>query len=184
MPTREEAIKLIKANLSRKNMVYHTLAVEAIMRSLARSLGEDAELWGLTGILHDIDFEKTEATPEKHGLVAETILRGICPEEVVRAIKAHNADHTKVTPKTKMEKALIASDAVSGLLVACALVMPTKKLKDVKFETAIKKFKDKDFARGANRERIILCEEIGVPKEKFLEIALNGLKEISSQIEL
>lgn len=184
MPTREEAIKLIKANLSRKNMVYHTLAVEAIMRSLARSLGEDEELWGLTGLLHDIDFEKTETTPEKHGLVAEAILRGICPEEVVRAIKAHNADHTKVTPKTKMEKALIASDAVSGLLVACALVMPSKKLRDVKPETVIKKFKDKDFARGADRGRILVCEEIGVPKERFFEITLNGLKGISSKLEL
>lgn len=184
MLTREEALRLIKATLSRKNMIYHALAVEAIMRSLARNLDENEEVWGLTGLLHDIDFEKTETTPEKHGLVAEAILRKICPEEVVRAIKAHNADHTKVTPKTKMEKALIASDAVSGLLVACALVMPSKKLKDVKSETVIKKFKDKDFARGAHRERIMLCEEIGVPKEKFFEITLNGLKEISSELEL
>jgi len=182
--TREEALNLIKTNLSRKNMIYHTLAVEAIMRSLARSLGEDEELWELTGLLHDIDFEKTETIPERHGLVAEAILRDICPEEVVRAIKAHNAYHTKVAPKTKMEKALIASDAVSGLLVACALVMPSKKLKDVRSETVIKKFKDRDFARGADRERIMVCEEIGVPKEKFFEIALNGLKEVSSELEL
>jgi predicted hydrolase (HD superfamily) len=83
-----------------------------------------------------------------------------------------------------MEKALIASDAISGLLVACALVMPSKKLADVKVETIAKKFKDKDFARGAERDRILLCEEIGIPREKFFEMALNGLKDVSVEIGL
>jgi predicted hydrolase (HD superfamily) len=83
-----------------------------------------------------------------------------------------------------MEKALIAADAISGLLVACALVMPSKKLADVKVETVSKKFKDKDFARGAERERILICEEIGLPREKFFEIALNGLKNVAPQIGL
>jgi len=106
------------------------------------------------------------------------------PEEVIKAIKTHNFRHTGVMPETIMEKALIASDAVSGLLVACALVMPSKKLVDVKVETVTKKFKDKDFARGADRERILVCEDIGIPKEKFFEIALNGLKTISTQIGL
>jgi predicted hydrolase (HD superfamily) len=83
-----------------------------------------------------------------------------------------------------MEKALIASDAISGLLVACALVMPSKKLADVKVETVIKKFRDKDFARGAERERILICEEIGIPREKFFEIALDGLKNVAAEIGL
>jgi predicted hydrolase (HD superfamily) len=83
-----------------------------------------------------------------------------------------------------MEKALIACDAISGLLVACALVMPSKKLADVKAETVAKKLKDKDFARGAERERIMVCEEIGIPKEKFFEVSLNGLKVAASQIGL
>jgi putative nucleotidyltransferase with HDIG domain len=160
------------------------LAVEAIMRSIAEHFGENEDTWGLVGLLHDIDYEKTEINPEKHSLLAEEILKGIVPEEIVRAVKAHNFRHTCVMPETRMEKALIASDAISGLLVACALVMPSKKLFDVKVDTVARKFKDKDFARGAERERILICEEIGIPRDKFFEIALNGLKKVASEIGL
>jgi putative nucleotidyltransferase with HDIG domain len=160
------------------------LAVEAIMRSIAKHLGDNEETWDLVGLLHDIDYEKTETSPENHSLLAEDMLRGLVSEEVIRAIKSHNYQHTHVVPETRMEKALIASDAISGLLVACALVMPFKRLADVKVESVAKKFKDKDFARGAERGRIIICEQIGIPREKFFEIALNGLKESASQIGL
>jgi len=183
--TREEALNLVKKNVTKRNFVYHMLAVEAIMKSVARHFGEDEYLWGLTGLLHDIDYGKTEGTPEKHALLAEEILKEyVLPDELVRAIKAHNYQYTGIKPETRMEKALIASDAVSGLLVACALVMPSKKLEDVNVETVIKKFKAKDFARGVDRERILVCEQIGVPKEKFFEITLNGLKTVSSEIGL
>lgn len=184
MLTREEALNLVKKNVTKRNIVYHMLAVEAIMRSLAKHFGEDEYLWGLTGLLHDIDYGKTEGTPEKHGILAEEILRELVSKELIRAIKAHNFQYTRIKPEARMEKALIACDAVSGLLVACALVMPSKKLADVKIKTVMKKFKDKDFARGANRERILFCEEIGVPIEKFFENALTGLKNISTEIGL
>ncbi|MGB9756266.1 MAG: HDIG domain-containing metalloprotein [Candidatus Bathyarchaeales archaeon] len=184
MLTRDEALNLVKKNVSKRNIVYHMLAVEAIMRSLAKHLGENEEIWGLIGLLHDIDYEKTEATPEKHSLLAEEILKGKVPEEMIKSIKTHNFKHTSIMPENRMEKALIASDAISGLLVACALVMPSKKLADVKVETVAKKFKDKDFARGAERERILICEEIGIPREKFFELALNGLKTIANDIGL
>ncbi len=160
------------------------LAVEAIMCGLAKHFGENVEKWSLVGLLHDIDYEKTEANPEKHSLLAEEILKGLVPEEIIRAIKAHNFRYTGVLSETRMEKALIASDAISGLLVACALVMPSKKLADVKVESVAKKFKDKDFARGAERERILMCEEIGIPRETFFAIALNSLKEVASEIGL
>jgi len=182
--TRDRAFDLVKKNVSRKNVVYHMLAVEAIMRGVARYFNENEEEWGLTGLLHDIDYEKTEADPEKHGLLAEETLKELVPDALIRAIKTHNSKYTGIAPESRMEKALIASDAISGLLVACALVMPSKKLADVKVETVTKKFKDKDFARGAERERIVVCEEIGIPKEKLFEIALNGLKESASQIGL
>jgi putative nucleotidyltransferase with HDIG domain len=182
--THAEATSLITKHVSKRNVVYHMLAVEAIMRSAARQLGQNEDSWGMLGLLHDIDYEKTEATPEKHGLLAEGILSGKTPDEHIRAIKAHNSIHTGVKPETMMEKALIACDAISGLLVACALVMPSKKLADVKAETVTRKFKDKDFARGAERERIMVCEEIGIPKEKFFEVSLNGLKAAASQIGL
>jgi putative nucleotidyltransferase with HDIG domain len=184
MLTRDEALSLVKKNVSKRNIVYHMLAVEAIMRNVAKHFGENEEVWGLIGLLHDIDYEKTEATPEKHSLLAEEILKGIVPDEIIKSIKTHNFKHTGIMPENRMEKALIASDAISGLLVACALVMPSKKLADVKVETVAKKFKDKDFARGAERERILICEEIGIPREKFFEIALNGLKSIAKDIGL
>lgn len=182
--TREEALSLVKKNVSKRNIVYHMIAVEAIMRSLARHFGEDEDLWGLTGLLHDIDYEKIGDAWEKHGILAEEILKGMVPEEVKRSIKAHNFERTQVMPETKMEKALIACDSISGLLVACALVMPSKKLADVKVKTIKKKFKDKDFARGADRERMLFCEKIGVPKEKFFEIALDGLRSYAAEIGL
>jgi len=185
MLRREEALRSVEKNVTKRNFVYHMLAVEAIMESVAKHFGEDEYVWGLTGLLHDIDYGKTESSPEKHALLAEEILKDfVLPEEVIRAIKAHNFQYTHVKPETRMEKALIACDAVSGLLVACALVMPSKKLTDVKLETIINKFKAKDFARGVDRERILFCEEIGISKEKFFEIALKGLKNISSEIGL
>jgi putative nucleotidyltransferase with HDIG domain len=184
MLTRDEALNIIKENVSKRNVIYHMLAVEAIMKALAKYLGENEAIWALVGLLHDVDYEKTETTPEKHSLIAEQILEGTVSDEIVRAIKAHNHEHTGVTPVSRMEKALISSDAMSGLLVACALVMPSKRLADVKVESVAKKFKDKDFARGANRERIAVCEQIGISKEDFFEIALNGLKESAAQIGL
>lgn len=184
MLARDEALNLVKKHVTKRNVIYHMLAVEAIMRSMAKHFGENEDEWGLIGILHDVDYEKTEAAPEKHTLLAEQILKGMVPDELVKAIKTHNAKHTGILPETRMEKALIASDAISGLLVACALVMPSKKLSDMKVETVAKKFKDKDFARGAERDRILVCEEIGIPREKFFEVALDGLKAIASEIGL
>jgi hypothetical protein len=182
--SRDEALDLVKRHVSKRNVVYHMLAVEAIMRGTARHFGEDEEIWGLVGLLHDVDYEKTEATPEKHSLLAEEILKGKVPDDLIRAVKTHNCRYTGVMPETRMEKALGACDAISGLLVACALVMPSKKLADVKIESVAKKFKDKDFARGAERDRVLVCEEIGIPKEKFFEIALEGLKTAATQIGL
>jgi putative nucleotidyltransferase with HDIG domain len=184
MLTREAAVALVKKNVTKKNVIYHMLAVEAIMRGTAKHFREDEDNWGLIGLLHDIDYEKTEATPEKHSLLAEEILKDFVPEELIKVIKTHNFKYTGVKPETHVEKALIASDAISGLLVACALVMPSKKLEDVKVETVSKKFKDKDFARGAERERILICEEIQIPREKFYEIALNALKRVATEIGL
>ena len=184
MLTRPEALGLIERNISKRNVIYHMIAVEAIMRSLAKNLGEDDERWGLVGLLHDIDYEKTETAPERHALLAEDSLNGLVDSEVIRAIKSHNFEHTGCKPETRMEKALIAADAVSGLLIACALVMPSKKLADVKVESVARKFKDKDFARGAHRERMLYCEQIGLSKEKFFEIALTGLKEHAEEIGL
>ncbi len=184
MLTREEALSLVKENVKKRNVVFHMIAVEAVMKGLAMYLGEDEDLWGLTGLLHDVDYEKIGDTWERHGVLAGEILKELVSEEVLRAIKAHNFERTGVLPESRMEKALICCDAISGLLVACALVMPSKKLADVKVKTVEKKFKAKDFARGADRERILFCEKIRVPREKFFEIALEGLKKYTAEIGL
>lgn len=184
MLSRGEALELLRSKVAKRNWFYHMLAVEAIMKGLASHLGEDEEKWGLLGLLHDIDFSETEKTPERHGLEAERMLKGKVSEDIIRAIKAHNSEYTGVNPESNMEKALIAADAVSGLIIATALVMPSKKISEVTVKTLEKKFKQKDFARGASRERIKIYEEIGIQREKFFEIALNSLKTISSSVGL
>lgn len=185
MLTRKEAFSLITKNVTKKNIQYHMLAVEAIMENVAKHMCENQKLWALTGLLHDIDYEKTEGTPEKHALLSEELLGSFdVPKEVLRAIKAHNFHFSKIKPLSIMEKALIASDGISGLLVACALVMPSKKLAEVTIDTVAKKFKDKSFARGATRVRILFCEEFGLPRKLFFKIALDGLKIVSSEINL
>ena len=185
MLTNKEALTLVKKNVKQRNSIYHMIAVQAIMKSVAKHLGENEKLWELTGLLHDIDYEKTKGNPNKHSLLSEKILDNFnMPKEVIRAIKAHNFEYSLVKPRSIMEKALIACDAVSGLLIACALVMPSKKLVKVKVDTIAKKFKDKSFARGVERERILFCEEIGIPRNVFFKLSLDGLKMVSSKIGL
>ena len=184
MLSREDALKLLRENVRNEKIILHMIAVGAIMRELARYFGEDEDLWELVGLLHDIDYERTKDNPSKHGLVAEEILGSLVSDDVLRAIKSHNYENTGIEPRTRMEKALIASDAVSGLIIACALVMPSKKLEEVKVKTVKKKFKQKDFARNVSRERILFCEQIGIPREKFFELALNALKGVSDELGL
>ncbi|MEM2634839.1 MAG: HDIG domain-containing protein, partial [Nitrososphaerales archaeon] len=166
------------------SMVKHVLAVEASMEALADYFNEDKDLWGLTGLLHDIDYEVVKGDMAKHGLIAESILHSKVNDSIIRAIKSHNYMNTNVMPESKMEKALISADAISGLIIACALVMPSKKLSEVKVDTIAKKFKDKDFARGSDRSRILMCESIGLNKERFFEIALKALQKIHKELDL
>ncbi len=181
---RGEALRLVEENVSNRKIVLHMIAVSAIMRALARYFGEDEEKWELVGLLHDIDYERTKKDPARHGLEAENILKGRVSEEVLRAIKAHNFENTGVKPETRLENALIAADAVSGLIIASALVMPHKKLEEVRVETLEKKFRQKDFARSVSRERIMFCEKLGLSREKFFELALEALKEVSGELGL
>ncbi len=182
MLTREEALRILEGNVRRRNIFLHMLAVEAIMRALARRLGGDEELWGLTGLLHDVDFERTCDDFERHGLEAAAILGDSVPKEVLDAIRAHNSKIGE--PRTPMENALVASDAASGLIIASALVMPSRKLSEVTLEGLIRKFKDRDFARGADRGRILFCERLGLSRDEFLRIALDALKSIAPSLGL
>jgi putative nucleotidyltransferase with HDIG domain len=150
---RTEALQIVHEYVKNENLVRHMLAVEAAMRFYAVKFGEDANLWGITGILHDFDWE-IHPTLEQHPLAGAPILRerGV-PEEIVRAILSH-ADHTGVPRETSMQKALYACDEVTGLITAVALVRPSRALYDLEASSVKKKWKDRAFAAGANREEI------------------------------
>ena len=179
---REEAWKLVEENVSGQNLRNHMLAVEAIMRGLARRFGEDEESWGLAGLLHDLDYDETFNTPEKHTTIAVEKLRELgISEDILRTIQAHNE---LVTPETTMEKAIICADDITGMITACALVRPSKKVADVKVKSVKKKMKDKSFAAGANRERIKSCENIDVPLDEFIALSLEAMTSIADQIGL
>ena len=180
---REETLNLVKENVTKDTLIKHMLAVEAIMKGAAEYLGEDKERWDILGLLHDIDFEKAPEM-DRHCTLSAEILQGKVDDEMIRAIKSHNFENTKINPETKMEYCLIAADAISGLVIATALVNPSKKLADVKVKSIKKKFKQKDFARNCSRELILFCEKAGIPKEKFFEISLTSLQSISDELGL
>jgi predicted hydrolase (HD superfamily) len=180
---RDAAISLVREHVKKENNVKHMIAVGAVMRSIAAKLSEDQTRWELVGILHDIDFEKCNGL-EDHTLIARELLQGVVDQEMVQAIMAHNYENTGVVFDTPIKKTLVASDAASGLVIATALVMPSKKLTDVKPESVVKKFKTKDFAKGADRSRIAVCETVGIGIEEFLALALEGMKKVAGELGL
>ena len=179
---REEALSLVKEEVKNKNLLKHMLAVEAVMRRLAGELGEDEELWALAGLLHDLDYDKTVDNPEQHGLLGAQILeeRGL-PEALIQAVKAHNPA-LGVERRTPMDKALYAADPVTGLLVAAALVHPQKKLAAIDLEFVMKRFKEKSFARGADRGQIETCRELNLSLEQFLALILEAMQSFAADL--
>lgn len=184
MLDRENALNLIKENVKTQSLINHMLATEAIMKKVAEFLGEDKNLWAMAGLLHDIDFEKTKEMPEQHGILACKILDKLVDEKILRAIKAHNFEKTNVKPESKMEIALLSADAITGLIIAAALVKPEKKLSALTVNSVKNAFKKKGFAAGSNRENIKLIETIGIPLEKFFEISLSAMQEIAAELGL
>mgnify|MGYP003872441531 CR=1 FL=1 len=183
---RGEALGLLRNHLKDDRMVKHCVSVEAIMRALARRLGEDEELWALVGLLHDIDYDEVGRDPSRHGLEALGILEGKLPRHGLEAIAAHN-EHNGFRAGSEAERllhALRAADHASGLIVAAALVMPGKRLAEVKLETLLRKFKQKDFARGVSRDRIKEIEFLGLGLEEFLALALDAMKNVAEELGL
>ncbi len=179
---REEALSLLKQRMQNKNLIKHCLAAEACLRELARHFGENEDIWGIAGLLHDIDYEETLNDPARHGIVGAEILEkeGLLPE-VIYAIKVH-AGH--FAPKSRLDWALFAADPLTGLIVASALMHPDKKLQSLNTDFIIRRFKEKRFAAGANREQISSCKNIGMDIEQFIQICLDGMKRISNELGL
>jgi len=183
---RENALDLVRKYVKNKNSIKHMLAVEAVMRKLARKFGEDEDTWGIAGLVHDIDMEIVDYAnnPENHGLKGAEILEkeGI-DQKIIEAVKAHN-EATKKTPETIMEKAIFCADPLTGLIVASVLVLPSKKLLDLSVNSVLKRFKEKAFAKGVNRNIIGKCLEIGLKLDEFIEIGIEAMREISDDLEL
>ena len=183
---REQVMALLKEHVKTGNLLKHMLASEAVMRKLAVHLAEDADLWGLIGLAHDLDFDETKDQPEKHTLVGAEILRekGV-PEEYVRVIISHNEEVPGWEPRSKkVEHALAAAEAITGLVVATALVMPDKKLASVKPKSVKKRMRMTAFARNVDRNAIMECEKIGVPIADFCALAVEAMQGISDELGL
>ncbi len=182
--TREAALELLKTHTKSENLIRHALAVEAVMRHLARKWGEDEELWGVVGLVHDVDYEEH---PDEHLKHARPLLVGAgFSEEEIRAVEAHGwGICTEVEPTTKMEQALYAVDELTGLVAASALVRPTKSVLDMKPKSVKKKWKDKAFASGVNRELIEPgAAMLGVELSELIADTIEGMKKAADDIGL
>lgn len=183
--TREQALDLLKSKCYDEYLIKHSLASEAIMRALARKLGKDEELWGITALLHDLDFSDTKDTPSRHALETVRILGEMnFPEESIQAIKAHNAEEIGAERKSEFDYALSCAETITGLIVATALVQPEKKLEAVKVKSIMKRMKERAFARKVNREIIMECPRFGMELRDFVELSLNAMKDISGELGL
>jgi len=189
--TREEAYQTLTVYTQSQNLIRHHLAAEAAMRALAQYLSKtknqpfDVDEWGITGLLHDADYELTRKTPEKHTLYLEEKLGDQIPEKIMYAIKAHNYAYTKVEPISFLDWALYTCDELTGFIVACALILPGKKIKDVTPEFVIKKMNDKSFSQSVNREQITRCEQaLQIPLPEFINIVLNAMQQIDKELGL
>lgn len=181
---REEALDSIKANVENGNLIKHMLATEAIMRALARRFSEDEEEWGLTGLLHDIDMELSEGDMATHSKLGADLVREMgASEAMAHAILCHNEAHG-IPLETKLDKALFCADPLTGLIIATALVRPDKKLAGVEAKSLRKKFKEKSFAAGANREQISQCSKIGIELDDFLQLGLEAMQGIAANLGL
>lgn len=181
---RDRALELVKENVANRNLINHMLATEFIMRALAARFGEDEDRWGLAGLLHDIDYDSTYTDLDRHSAVGSGMLRqwGL-DEEICHAVLTHN--HAHAEPRiTLMDKALHAVDPLTGLIVATALVLPGKRLASVTPEKVLNRFREKGFAKGANRDQISACSELDLTLEEFVSEGLLAMQLRAGEIGL
>jgi len=184
IPTREEALELLLRYNQNESLIKHAKAVEGVMRHIARKLGEDEEIWGIVGLVHDLDYEKY---PEIHCQMTKQILEaeGWDPM-LIRAILSHGwGTCTDIEPQSLMEKYLYAIDELTGLITAVALVRPSKSVVDLEVKSVKKKWKEKSFAAGANREIIQKgADMLGISLDELIQLTINGMKEVAKDIGL
>ncbi len=183
--TREEALSVFESHIDSDVLRKHCLATEAVMRELAMRFQEDMELWGLVGLLHDLDFEATRDNPSGHGLQTAEILAPYgLPSMAVDAILRHNAEALNLQRTTRLDFALTCAETITGLIVAAALVHPDRRIESLSPQSVRKRMKSKDFARNVNREHVALCERIDIPLMDFIELSIRAMTAISAQLGL
>lgn len=183
--SRDKALIRLQEHIHNEKTIIHCLASEAVMRALARRLGEDQDRWGLTGLVHDIDVEFTKADPKVHALKAEELLAGLgLDSEMIDAIRMHNDEATGIPRSTMFQHALASGETITGLIYATTLVYPDKKIASVKYKSIRKRMKEKAFAASVNRDHILECEKIGIPLDEFIQISVDAMCEISNEIGL
>ncbi|MGD9330273.1 MAG: HD domain-containing protein [Desulfobacterales bacterium] len=184
LPTREDAWHLLTTYNQSESLRRHALAVEGVMRHFARKFGQDEEVWGIIGLIHDLDYEQF---PDQHCLKTEAILReNDWPEDYIRAVLSHGFGIcTEVEPRSTMEKVLFAVDELTGLVTTTALVRPSKSVMDLKAKSVKKKWKDKRFAAGVDRsiiEKGAAMLEIDLPE--LITDTIMGMREVADEIGL
>jgi len=183
--TRNIAFELLKKYVKNEKMIIHSLSSEAVMRGIARKLGRDEEKWGLTGLLHDIDVEITNADPLTHALKAEELLVDYDMDaDMLDAIRMHNEEATGMERSTEFQHALAAGETITGLIYATTLVYPDQKIESIKYKSVAKRMKSPAFAASVKRENIMECEKIGIPLNEFIQISVDAMREIHEEIGL
>jgi putative nucleotidyltransferase with HDIG domain len=182
MPDRDEAVRLLEEWVENEGLRKHMYAVEAAVRHYAKLRGADEEVWGLAGLLHDLDWEKH---PDRHPLVAVERLRELgYPEEVLHAILAHRGGFTGVEPESELDKVLLACDELSGLVYAACLVRPTG-IDDLKPKSVVKKLKDKTFAAGVSRDEVQHgIELMGLDRSEHIQNVIDGLRSVAAELQI
>jgi len=181
---RETAWELVGKQIANANLRKHVLAVEAVMRKLAAHFGEDEEKWGLAGLLHDIDYDETAKDPMRHSMIGADLLAKLGVEaDIVYAVRVHNEAHG-LPRLTLLDKALHASDPLTGLITSAALIRPEKMLCAIDADFVMKRFNEKSFARGANRDQIKRCEELRLELDQFIAIGVEAMQEIAPDLGL
>lgn len=180
---REQALEAVQASITNPNLIKHMLATEAVMRALAEHFGENVAEWGLAGLLHDIDLDECQGDMAIHGRISAEMARDMgVSESVCHAILCHGMLGEPF--ETLMDKALYCADPVTGLITAGALIRPEKQLAVVETKSIMKRFKEKSFAAGANREQIAKCTDIGLTLQEFIDLSLKAMQSVSGDLGL
>lgn len=191
--TRDQANQILHKYLKNTNLLKHSYAAEAAMIGIYERLYlndvnyslAEKEKWGITGLLHDADYEMAKNNPEVHGLLLFEKEVGVVPPDIAHAIKSHNWEYTKIMPESLMDWGIACADQLTGLIVAATLIHPDKKIKNITADFVLNRMNEKSFARGAKRESILLCEEkLGLPLREFIEIVLKAMQGISTDLGL